>query len=121
MFKRLEQHLESNNILATEQFGFKKGVHIENAVFTLTDNILTSLNQQPQVGGVVCDLTKAFDCINHTILLNKLHYFGMRGECHTWFKSYLENMKQQVSISPHILENEKSSNWETVNSGVPQC
>jgi hypothetical protein len=41
MFKRLEQHLESNNILATEQFGFRKG----NAIFTLTDNILTSLNQ----------------------------------------------------------------------------
>jgi hypothetical protein len=50
MFKRLEQHLESNNILATEQFGFKKGVHIENAFFTLTDNIHTSLNQQQQVG-----------------------------------------------------------------------
>jgi hypothetical protein len=69
MFKRSEQHLESNNILATEQFGFRKGVHIENAVFTHTDNILTSLNQQQQVGGIVCNLTKAYDCINHTILL----------------------------------------------------
>jgi hypothetical protein len=37
MFKRLEQHLESNNILTTKQFGFRKGVHIENAVFSLTD------------------------------------------------------------------------------------
>ena len=46
MFKRLEEHLESNNILVTEQFGFRKGVHIENAIFTLTDNILTSLNQK---------------------------------------------------------------------------
>jgi len=60
MFKRLEQHLESNNILATEQFGFRKGVHIGSAIFTLTDNILTSLNQRQQVGGIFCNLTKAF-------------------------------------------------------------
>jgi hypothetical protein len=44
VFKRLAQHLEPHNILATEQFGFRKGVHIENAVFSLTDNIITSLN-----------------------------------------------------------------------------
>jgi len=59
MFKRLEQHLESNNILATEQFGFRKGVHIENVIFTLTYNILISLNQRQQVGGNFCNLTKA--------------------------------------------------------------
>jgi hypothetical protein len=39
MFKRLEQHLESNNILTAHQFGFRKGVHIENVVFSLTNNI----------------------------------------------------------------------------------
>jgi len=44
MFKRLEQLLESDNILATEQFGFRKGVHIENAIFTLTNNILIAVN-----------------------------------------------------------------------------
>jgi hypothetical protein len=45
MFKRWEQHLETNNILTTVQFGFRKGVHIENAIFSLTNNITTSLNQ----------------------------------------------------------------------------
>ena len=120
MFKWLEQHLESNNILTTDQFGFSKGVHIENAVFSLTNNIIISLNQRQQVGGIFCDLTKAFDCINHTILLYKLHYYGIRGKCHRWFKSYLENRKQRVCISPHILEQEKSSSWETVVNGVLQ-
>jgi len=120
MFKRLEQHLESNNILTTEQFGFRKGVYIENAVFSLTDNTITSLNQRQPVGGIFCDLTKAFDCFNHTILLNKLHYYGIRGKCHRWFKPYLENRKQRVCISPHIVEHEKFSSWETVINGVPQ-
>jgi hypothetical protein len=73
MFKRLEQHPESNSILNREQFGFRNGVYIENAIFSLTNNILTSLNQRQQVGGIFCDLTKAFNCVNHTILLNKLY------------------------------------------------
>jgi len=120
MFKRLEQHLESNNILTTEQFAFRKGIHIENAVFSLTNNIITSLNQRQQVGGIFCDLPKAFDCVNHTILLNKLHYYGIRGQCYRWFKSYLANRKQRVCISPHILEQQKSSSWETLVNGVPQ-
>jgi hypothetical protein len=106
--------------LATEQFGFRKGAHFENAIFTLTDNILTSLNTQQQVGGLFCSWTKAFDCIYNTILLNKLHYYVIRGICHYWFKSYLENRKQRVSISPHVLDNEKSSSWEMLISGVPQ-
>ena len=120
MFKRLEQHLESNNILTTEQFGFRKGVHIENAVFSHTSNIITPLNQRQHVGGIFCNLSKAFNCVNYTILLNKLHYYGIRGKCHRWLKSYLENRKQRVCISPHILEQEKSSKWEMVVSGVPQ-
>jgi len=91
MFGRLEQHLESNNILATEQYGFMKGAHIENEIFILTDNILIALNQRQQVGGIFCDITKAFDSVNHSILLNKLYYYGIRGKCHHWFKSKLEN------------------------------
>jgi hypothetical protein len=112
-----EQHLESNNILATEQFGFRKDVHIENAIFALTDNILIALNRRQQVEGIICDLTKAFDCVNHAVVLNKLYYYGIRGKCHHSFKSYLENRKQRVSISPHILEHDKSSSWEMITSG----
>ena len=120
MFKRLEHHLVPNNILTTEQFCSKKGLHIEYANFSPTNNIITSLNQRQQVGGIFCDLTKAFDCVNHSILLNKLHYYIIRGKCQCWFKSYLENRKQRVCMSPHILEQEKSSSWETVVNGVLQ-
>jgi len=120
MFKRLEQHLESNHILAAEQFGFRKDISNENAIFTFTNNVLTELNQRHEVGGIFCDLTKAFNCVNHNILLNKLYYYGIRGKGHCWLKSYLENRKQKVSTSPHTLEQENSSNRETITSGVLQ-
>jgi hypothetical protein len=71
-FNRLSLHLQVNNILLPEQFVFRKGISIEKAVFTLTYNILNAINQQKQTGGIFCDLTKVFNCINHKILLSKL-------------------------------------------------
>lgn len=54
VFKRLDQHVESNNILAIGQFSFRKGVNTESAIITLNDNILTSLNQQPDQSVGLC-------------------------------------------------------------------
>jgi hypothetical protein len=87
LLNRLYQYAQTNNILAPEQFGFRKGSHIEKAIFSVKENILTSLNQREQVGGIFCDLTKAFDCVNHEILLAKLHYYGIRGVSANWFKT----------------------------------
>jgi hypothetical protein len=77
MPNRLNHHLQMNEILALEQFGFRKGSNIENAVFSLTDSILTALNRRQYVEGIFCDLSKAFDCVNHEIILTKLHYYGI--------------------------------------------
>jgi len=87
--------------LTTEQFGLKKGVHIEDAVFSLTNNIIISLNQRQQVGGIFCDLTKAFDCVNHTALLNKLHYYGIIGKCHRGLSLTLK-IENRGSVYHHI-------------------
>jgi hypothetical protein len=119
-FKRLVQNLEPNNILTTAQFGFRKDVHIDDAVFSLLNNIITLFDQWKHVGGIFCDLTKTFDCVNHNILLKKLHYCGIRGTCFSWFKSYMENRKQIVCLSSNIFDQEMSSNWEVVANGVPQ-
>jgi len=67
-----------------------------------------------------CDFTKAFDCVNHKILLDKLHYYGIRGTCFSWFKSHLENRKQRVCLLSNIFDQETSSNWEMIANGVPQ-
>jgi hypothetical protein len=120
MLNRLVQHLEANKILSAAQFGFRKDFHIDDAVFFLLNNIITQLDQQKQVGGIFCDLTKAFDCVDHGILLKKLHYYGIGGVCNTWFESYLVNRKQKVCLSPNSCDHDTSSNWERIVSGVPQ-
>ena len=70
------------------------------------------------VAGLFCDLSKAFDSVNHSVLLQKLSYYGVRGIYFNWFESYLTNRWQKVIISTHGRN--YSSNWETANSGVPQ-
>ena len=87
-----------NEILALQQFGFRKESNIEEAVFALTDCILSSLNLRQQIVGIFCDLSKAFDCVNHEILIAKLHHYGIRGVVLNWFKSYITNRKQKVKI-----------------------
>jgi len=98
MYSRLSQHLQTNNILAPEKYAFRKGMSTENAAFRLTDSVLKSLNQELYVGGVFCDLLKAFDCVNHKILSIKLHLYGIQGITIDWFRSYPTNRKQKVEI-----------------------
>jgi hypothetical protein len=64
----------TNNILVTEQYGFRKEISTEDTAFRPTVSEFQSINQKMQVGGILCDLVKACDYMNHKIFLAKLHF-----------------------------------------------
>jgi hypothetical protein len=68
--------MHTNSILGPEQFGFRQGSSTGNATFKLTDSVLRSINQKMHVGGIFHNLAKASDCVNHEILLAKLHFIS---------------------------------------------
>jgi hypothetical protein len=97
-YKRLYHHVLSNNILAKEQYGFRNNCSTEMASYNLINNILKALNSKMWVGGIFCDLTKAFDYVNHNILLSKLKFYGITGRVNNLIKSYLNDRYQRVVI-----------------------
>jgi len=120
MHSRLSQHLHTNNKLVTEQYSFRKGISTEDAAFRLTDIVFKSSNQKMHVGRIFCDLAKAFDCVNHLILLAILHFCGIGGVSEDWFRSYLTNRREKVEgKSPNSTQN-FFSNWGKVKHGIPQ-
>jgi hypothetical protein len=85
-------------MLVPQQFGFRQGKSTDNAAFKLIDSILKSINQKMHVGEIFCDLAKASDCVNHEILLAKLHYYGIQRTVTNWFRSHLRNRKHGVPL-----------------------
>ena len=81
---------------------------------SIVENIQTQLDDGKYSAGVFVDLKKAFDTVDHNILLKKLDYYGVRGIANEWFASYLKNRKQFVSIGGHI------SSTQVIQTGVPQ-
>jgi hypothetical protein len=114
----LEQINNNNNILVTEQFGFRAKLSTAVAPYSLISEILNAVNNKNLIVGIFCNLTKASDCINHDILLSKLRYYGITGIFYSLMKSYLENRHHRVQLENN---NHKScSSWGIVKHGVLQ-
>ena len=110
--------METNNILATEQSGFRTSFSTEQASFNFITNILNEFQTKNIVGGIFFDLQKAFDCVNHDILLNKLEFYGIRGRFLQLIKTYLQNRYQRVVLNNNYTTS--ISDWGKITHGVPQ-
>ena len=106
--------LTENNILYSKQFGFRGGYSSYMALLDFTNNIAEAFENKMFIIGLFLDLSKAFDCVNHQILIKKMKHYGIRGIVLDWFSSYLQDRVQYVSM------NNTTSNTQTVNIGVPQ-
>jgi hypothetical protein len=115
----LFSHLDKNNILAKEQSGFRPHASTNQAAYIMINVILTALNNKLIVGGIFCDLQKAFDCVNHEILMEKLEFYGIQGKFSSLIKSYLKERFQRVILGNSSYKG-KSSNWKQIKNGVPQ-
>jgi hypothetical protein len=92
-------------------------VSTENASYILLNEILVAMNSKQMVGGILCDLQKAFDCGNHGVLLEKSKFYGVTGKFYNLIKSYLDGRYQKVTINHN---KNVESTWEIVKQGVPQ-
>ena len=98
MYNRLYAYLAENNILFNKQFGFRAGHSTEHALLELFDQIKGSLNDKSYFLGIFIDLSKAFDTVDHKILLKKLQRYGIKGKNLSWFERYLTGRKQCINI-----------------------
>jgi len=89
-------------------------------MYKLINETLNALNSKLRVGGIFFELQKAFDCLNHTILLSKLQFCRVNGKANTRFESYLKNRYMTVQISDVQLNQTSSSAWGKITDGVPQ-
>ena len=114
MVVRLTTYLELHEIIYPNQFGFRQGYSTSHSLISITETIKKTLDNNKYGCGVFIDLRKAFDTVNHGILLQKLEHYGIRDSASSWFKSYLTNRRQYVHL------NGINSETKNVTCGVPQ-
>ena len=114
MHKRLYKFLDENNILYDKQYGFRKNNSTIFSLIEITEKIKESIDNNKFGCGIFIDLRKAFDTVNHKILIKKLEHYGVRGSALNWFSSYLNERSQYVFL------NGETSDRKSITCGVPQ-
>ena len=114
VYQRLSSYLTKENVLYAHQYGFRSGHETNMAVLQMIDKITEAIDDNSYSMGVFVDLSKAFDTLDHGILLHKLEHYGIRGVALKWFKSYLTDREQFVDY------NDAQSRKLKIKTGVPQ-
>ena len=114
MSKRLVKFLEINKVLFKYQYGFRKLYSTTLALFEITDKIIQYLDEGNYCISTFVDLTKAFDTVDHELLLQKLEHYGIRGHANDFFRTYLTDRQQYMVI------NDAKSSLGKIECGVPQ-
>ena len=114
MYKRLKIFFEKNLVLYEKQYGFRDKYSTQHALIDMVNNIQNNMEEKLFSCGIFLDLKKAFDTVDHYILLHKLDHYGVRGIVNNWFKSYLIDRVQTTQCGDNI------STKEITRYGVPQ-
>ena len=114
MYNRLLNFLNKFNVIYDYQFGFREKYATHMALISLADKISSALDQGKNVIGIFLDFSKAFDTVDHSILLLKLEHYGIRGIALDWCRSYLSNRRQYMTY------NGVKSKSAVIKCGVPQ-
>jgi hypothetical protein len=125
MYTRWIALITENNILTEVQNGFREVKSTETAIHDFLENIQEAIDEKINLTGIFLHLSKAYDVLNHKILLYKLDGYGIRGVVNLWFKSYLSNLKQCVKInyveSTKQMSGRYTSDFKEIKHGVPQA
>ena len=111
---QLYLYLQNENILSPSQHGFRKGHSTVTALLEITDRLYHNIDIGELNGVIFLDLRKAFDTIDHQIMLKKLRCYGIAGTAHNWFSSYLSNRSQYCQVDGNL------SQPSSVLGGIPQ-
>ena len=106
--------IEKHSVLNNSQYGFRNEHSTSLAIIELIEEITCANDNKKSTIGVFIDLKKAFDTVNHSILIKKMEHYGIRGIASEWLHSYITNRQQYVSY------NETDSNLLNIVCGVPQ-
>ena len=112
---RLLNHLNVNSILHNNQFAYQKSRSTEMAAIKLCNDVLNGFDSNRTTVAVFLDLSRAFDCVDHKILIEKLKFYGINDVSLRWFTDYLTDRSEKV------IFNNTESNWLPLTAGVPQA
>ena len=107
MYKKLMIYIEKHKIFYDKQYGFRKNHSTEMAIVDLTTKLTDAIDENKLTVGIFLDLSKAFDTVDHSIIIAKLNHYGIRGIALEWFKNYLTNRSQIVKVKNYLSNKEK--------------